>query len=260
MSLHALMVGSGRPQVAFLHGLFGQGRNWNRIAQALVPEYPSVLLDLPNHGRSPWTDGFDYRVWADIVAEDISERLGSAARLAVVGHSLGGKVAMMLALRHPTLVRGLVVMDIAPDASSHGYGMAGYVRAMRGLDLSRITDRRSADESLAPSIADPGVRAFLLQNLRQRHGAWSWQPNLDLLGEALPAISGWVDADAPPYEGPVLWVRGAQSEYVRDEHIAAMGRLFPAATLVTIPGAGHWVHTDAPEAVVDALRGFLDAL
>ena len=117
MSLHTRLVGPGRPNVLFMHGLFGQGRNWNSIAKDLLPQATSLLLDLPDHGHSPWSDHFSYVDMADAVAHDIDERLGSAAALTVVGHSRGGKVAMLLALRRPDLVRGLVVVDIAPESA-----------------------------------------------------------------------------------------------------------------------------------------------
>lgn len=256
MSLHSLLVGQGRPDVMFLHGLLGQGRNWLGIAKSLQDAVTSLLVDLPDHGRSPWTDSFGYAAMADAIADDISERMGSAASLAVVGHSLGGKVAMQLALRHPHLVRALVVVDIAPDDSSHGYGFGRLLRSMRHLDLATLTSRSDADQRLRPAVPDAVVRGFLLQNLHRSGGTFHWQPNLDLLLEALPAISGW-PATRGIYDGPVLQLRGGESEYVRDEHAEPMRALFPRVRLVTVPGAGHWVHSEAPDAVVSELRRFL---
>ena len=141
MSLHVRLVGPGRPNLLFLHGLFGQGRNWTGIAQGLLPEATSLLVDLPDHGHSPWSAEFSYESMADAVAADVSERLGSAAALTVVGHSMGGKVAMLLALRHPELVRGLAIVDIAPDDSSHGYGFGRLVDALLGLRLDGLESR-----------------------------------------------------------------------------------------------------------------------
>lgn len=257
MSLHVRLVGPGRPNLLFLHGLFGQGRNWTGIAQGLLPEATSLLVDLPDHGHSPWSAEFSYESMADAVAADVSERLGSAAALTVVGHSMGGKVAMVLALRHPELVRGLVIVDIAPDDSSHGYGFGRLVDALLGLRLDGLESRAAASDLLADEIADPVVRDFLLQNLRRHKGQWRWQCNLDLLSGALPQISGWPADASGSYGGPVLWIRGERSEYVREEHFAAMLALFPRAALLTVPDAGHWVHSDAPDAVTDGIRHYL---
>lgn len=257
MSLHTRLVGPGRPNLLFMHGLFGQGRNWNQIAKGLLPEATSLLLDLPDHGHSPRSGHFSYLEMADAVAHDIDERLGSAAGLTVVGHSMGGKVAMILALRRPDLVKGLVVVDIAPDDSSHGYGFARLVGALRSLDLKHVPSRAAASELIAGDIPEPAVRDFLLQNLRRKKGKWSWLLHLDMLADALPQISGWPSEATGRYDGPVLWIRGERSEYVRDEHFAPMMELFPRTALLTVPAAGHWVHSDDPDAVVGGIRNFL---
>lgn len=261
MELNAVQVGRGTPQVVFLHGLFGQGKNWLAVAKGLDNLGPCLLIDLPNHGRSPWTDDFGYAAMADAVADDLRRRLGPTASVVLVGHSMGGKTAMAVALRHPTLVRGLVVADIAPDDSSHGYGFGRLVRALRGLDLNAIDTRSDADAALAPAIADPGVRAFLLQNLhRTPRGGWSWQPNLALIESALPLISGWPRGISGRFHKPTLWLRGALSGYVRDEHLPAMQTLFPRVRLVTIPDAGHWLNADQPGAVTAAIADFVRGL
>lgn len=256
MSLFTHLVGPGRPRFAFLHGLFGQGRNWSAIAKGLADDGASLLVDLPNHGRSPWTDHFSYVGMADAVADDLLERLGSAANPVLVGHSMGGKTAMVLALRRPELVRGLVVVDIAPDDSSHGYGFGRLIAALRDLDLSRLSTREQADAALAVRVPDAGVRAFLLQNLHRTKQGFRWHPNLDLLARDLPHISGFPQVEGR-YDGPVLWLSGEDSGYVRDEHVAPMKALFPRAELVVVPGAGHWVHSDAPDFVVDAIHAFV---
>jgi pimeloyl-ACP methyl ester carboxylesterase len=257
LSLHTRLVGPGRPNLLFMHGLFGQGRNWAGIAQGLLPEATSLLLDLPDHGHSPWSNHFSYVDMADAVAHDLRERLGSAAALTVAGHSMGGKVAMVLALRHPELVRGLIVVDIAPDDTSHGYGFGHIVNALRSLELGEVTSRDEASEEIADEVPDAAVRDFLLQNLRRKKRGWAWLCNLGLLGNALPQISGWPADVTGRYVGPVLWIRGERSEYVREEHFPAMLSLFPRTALLTVAGAGHWLHSDDPDAVVAGLRDFL---
>lgn len=254
--LRTQLVGTGRPRFAFLHGLFGRGRNWFGVASALAERgYASVLFDLPNHGASAWTDEFSYPQMADAVAAEIDDRLGSAARLVVVGHSMGGKVAMLLALRRPDLVDALVVIDIAPTFSESIDGFPRLVAAMAAVELDKLHSRGDADTVIAERIADPAVRQFLLQNLRSRP-RWHWQPNLGLLSAQLPAIAGWPDPGPVTYPGAVLWLRGERSDYVRPEHEPQMRRYFPAVELRTIAGAGHWVQADQPEAVLAALLEF----
>lgn len=257
MSLHVRLVGPGRPNLLFLHGLFGQGRNWAGIAGSLQDVATSLLVDLPDHGHSPRSTRFSYEGMADAVAHDITERMGSAAGLTAVGHSMGGKVAMVLALRHPELVKGLVVVDIAPSGSSHGETFEHIIQTLGSLDLSTLPGRAEASELIADRVPDAGVRDFLLQNLRRRNGSWSWLMNLPLLGAALDDIYAWPEAVTGTYDGPVLWISGERSTYVREEHYAAMLALFPRTALLRVPDAGHWVHSDAPDAVTAGLRDFL---
>ncbi len=263
MGLFTQLVGDSRPDVVFLHGLFGRGKNWAGIARSLVDsEHSSVLLDLPNHGRSHWTDTVDYAQMADEVAEELRLRMGSAASVALVGHSMGGKVAMLLALQHPELVRRLVVVDIAPDISDQVRTSVPLVKAMRALDLDSLGSRGEAEQLLAADVDDPAVRQFLLQNLKRTRTAdnrngWQWELNLDLLGDHLDDVATWPDVRDVSYAGPVLWVGGSESPYIRPEHDAPMRALFPQVRLVWIEGAGHWVHADAPSELTAELATFL---
>jgi pimeloyl-ACP methyl ester carboxylesterase len=251
--LRTELVGDGRPRFAFLHGLFGRGRNWSAVAAALADQgHPSVLFDLPNHGGSPWTDTFSYPSMADAVAAELELRLGSAARIIVVGHSMGGKVAMMLALSRPELVEALAVVDIAPANSEGSDDFGALVTALRSVDLDQVGSRGEVEAALAGPIPDDDTRLFLMQNLRARP-RWHWQPNLALLHASLPAVEDWPDPGAVSYPGPVRWIRGERSPYVRPEHLATMQRLFPAVVLHTVAGAGHWVHADDPAAVIAEL-------
>jgi pimeloyl-ACP methyl ester carboxylesterase len=187
--LHTTTYGDTGSRIVFLHGLFGQGRNWTQIAKALTPEHRSLLVDLPHHGRSEWSDEFDFLDIADQVAQ-----LWSADDpVTLVGHSLGGKVAMVLALRHPELVDRLCVVDVSPVGYAGDREFAGYIEAMQGLDLSTISQRSDAEVALADAVPSDTVRGFLLQNLRRDGDSWRWQVNLDVLGEDLAEIGGWPD-------------------------------------------------------------------
>lgn len=257
MPLHTSEHGETGSPVVFLHGLFGQGRNWTQIGKALADRHRAVLVDLPHHGRSPWAEEFSYGAMAEEVAALLTEQGPSA----VVGHSMGAKVAMLVALRRPDLVERLCVVDMSPVRYRSSDGFADLVAAMRGLDLDAVHSRGTADELLSAQIPDPGVRGFLLQNLRRDGQEWRWQMNLDVLGESLGELADWPEeelADATPYSGPVLWVAGEMSDYVRQEYDAAMERWFPRKRQVTVKGAGHWVHSEQPAVFIEVLRRFLD--
>jgi pimeloyl-ACP methyl ester carboxylesterase len=254
--LHTASLGDSGSLVVFCHGLFGQGKNWTTVAKRLADDHRVLLVDMPNHGRSAWTETFDYGAAADQVADLLS----ADDPAALVGHSMGGKIAMLVALRHRELVDRLCVVDVSPVDYRHASEFAGYISAMQRLDLTTLERRAQADEQLADAVPNPVVRSFLLQNLRHHGDEWSWQPNLDLLARDLEAIGGWPEEDlagVSPYDGPVLWVAGAKSDYVTDEYVAAMDRWFPRNRQVTVKGAGHWVHSEQPDVFVEVMRRFL---
>jgi pimeloyl-ACP methyl ester carboxylesterase len=266
-------VGDAGPRVVFVHGLFGQGKNWTTIARGLSDRHRVTLLDLPNHGHSPWTDRVDYLDMAELVATEL-EHLGEPVTL--VGHSMGGKVAMQLALRRPELLRALVVVDVAPasypptggrtdDPDEEASPFAAYIEAMRAMDLDAVKTRDDADAALRSAVPSRMVRSFLLQSLVREgpgtDGGWRWRLNLELLERDLGELRGF--PDPPPgasFDGPVLWIAGANSAYVLPGDRPHMDALFPATRLVRIKNAGHWVHSEQPEIFLETLRRFLDAV
>jgi pimeloyl-ACP methyl ester carboxylesterase len=177
---------------------------------------------------------------------------------------MGGKVAMLVALRHPELVARLCVVDVSPVAYREAGEFPGYIEAMKALDLGSISTRAEADAALREAVPSHTVRAFLLQNLRRSDEGgtgWRWQMNLQGLGESLDALRGWPEealTDLAPYEGPVLWIAGATSDYVRPEYAETMERLFPKVRRVTVKEAGHWVHSEQPVIFQQVLERFLD--
>jgi pimeloyl-ACP methyl ester carboxylesterase len=255
--LHTTELGESGSGVVFCHGLFGQGRNFTAIGKALADEHRVVLVDMPDHGRSPWSERFDYVTAADQVADLLS----AEDPVTLVGHSMGGKIAMLVALRHPELVARLVVVDVAPVAYDHADEFARYIEAMQAIDLDTLERRSQAEAALEDAVPDPTVRGFLLQNLRRDGDHWRWSLNLGLLGHDLDLITGWPEEalkDTAPYEGPVLWVCGAESSYVRDDYAEAMSRWFPRNRRVTVKGAGHWVHSEQPQVFIEVLKQFVD--
>ena len=255
--IHRVQIGDAGPRIVLLHGLFGQGKNWTSIAKALSDRARVIMVDLPNHGRSGWTEHVTYPELAVAVA-DVLQADGEDP-FSVVGHSMGGKVAMAMALLQPRLVERLVVADVAPVRYARISGFADYVTGMRSIDLGRLRTRAEADARLQPYVPDDVVRSFLLQNLRRDPDSptgWRWQMNLSLLGGRLSDLGDWPALPTPPYEGPVLWVAGARSDYVLGAYGPAMRALFPRTQLVTIKNAGHWVHSEQPEVFLAALRRF----
>jgi pimeloyl-ACP methyl ester carboxylesterase len=255
--LHTTTIGDRGSPIVFCHGLFGQGRNWTQIAKALATDHRTLLVDLPHHGRSRWTEHFDF---VDI-ADQVAGLMSADDPVTLVGHSMGGKVAMVLALRHPELVERLCVVDVSPVPYGRASEFAGYIAAMQQLDLGALDQRSDADAALAGAVPSPTVRGFLLQNLRREGDSWRWQVNLDVLGEELAEVTDWPEEQLQgmaPYAGPVLWIGGERSDYVRDEYAGAMDRWFPRNRRVTIRNAGHWVHSEQPEVFVQVLRQFVD--
>ncbi len=247
--------GSGSP-VLMLHGLFGSGMNWRSIAQRLAARHRVYTLDLRNHGDSPPADAMDYPA----IAEDVRAFLDAhrLAPVAVLGHSMGGKAAMTLALSHPQRVERLIIVDVAPVAYPHDYD--GILEALIRLDVATLQSRREADQRLARFITDPRLRGFLLHNLRQGANGWRWRINLAEIQANMEAITGF---SSPPqgrvYPGKVLFIRGERSPYVATEYHGSIERLFPQAQIHTIEAAGHWLHAEKPTAFMATVQDFLAA-
>jgi esterase len=247
---------AGAPPLAILHGLFGSGRNWASIAQRLAAHRRVIAFDLRNHGASAWAGGMQYGEMAEDLLAALDER--GCRRSALLGHSMGGKVAMMAALRDPDMVERLVVVDIAPVPYPPRH--LAEVRAMRALDLTGIKRRAEADRILAATIPDAAERGFLLQNLVFEDGRARWRLNLEAIEREMPVLAGFpAVADNAVYRSPVLFVGGANSDYLPPEQEPAIRRLFPNARIERIENAGHWVHAEQPAAFLHTVEPFLAA-
>ncbi|WP_428488673.1 alpha/beta fold hydrolase [Rhodopila sp.] len=250
MILHTLQSGEG-PPVALLHGLFGAARNWGAIQRAIAPHFRVVALDMRNHGDSPHASDLGYATQA----EDVRETLQSLGieTAAVIGHSMGGKAAMAMALRWPGRVGRLLVADIAPVDYQHGN--EAIARAMAAIPLSPTLSLQQADAMLASAVPSAEIRAFLLQNLR--FGAQPrWRIGLAEITAAIADLEGWAKLPGS-YAGPALFVTGDRSDYVRDEHRPIIRSQFGAARFVAVKRAGHWVHADNPAGFLSVLQAFL---
>lgn len=253
MILNSIEAGSG-PDVLLLHGLFGAAKNLGVIARALSARRRVVSIDLRNHGDSPHDAEMTYPVMAADVAETAAA-LG-VTRAVVIGHSMGGKTAMMLALTRPDMVERLAVLDIAPVTYHHGY--EAFVAGMRKIIPTPAMTRHEADAALADYVPEAAFRSFLLNNLLLGEHA-HWRLGLEEIAAAMPNLLRWDDPDAAPFGGKAVFIRGANSDYVKAGTEEKIKARFPQATIETVDGAGHWLHAEQPKAVIAALERFLDA-
>ncbi len=262
LNLHLRQYGEDAPgaiPLVLVHGLFGAAANWHGIARRLAGERRVLVPDLRNHGESPWDERMDYPAMAaDLVALLDAQGI---SRAHLVGHSMGGKAAMWLALTAPARLGSLVVADIAPVVYPGRHG--ALVRALAALPLSDLEDRRDADASLAAAIPAAPVRDYLLQNLvhdAPQAGAsagWRWRLNLAVLARAMDDILGFPAAEDRQFPGPALFLYGSRSDYVTGAGLPSIRARFPLARLRAIPNAGHWVYADQPDAFANAVAGFL---
>ncbi|WP_424978935.1 alpha/beta fold hydrolase [Leisingera sp. S232] len=242
---------TSKPPLLIAHGLYGSARNWGVIAKRLSDERQVIAVDMRNHGDSPRADSHTYPELAADLAAVIAAHGG---QMDVIGHSMGGKAAMMLALNHAQAVRKLVVADIAPVA--YGHTQIQYIHAMKSLDLARIERRPEAAAQLAEAGVEPALQSFFTQSLDLPNKRWKL--NLDALADQMPNIMSFPQADAA-WDGPTLFLSGSASDYVLPEHREEICARFPNARFAKLPGAGHWLHAEKPREFEAAARVFLNA-
>jgi esterase len=255
MMLNMIVTGTdtNQPPVLLAHGLFGSGKNLGGLARRLAETRRVISVEMRNHGDSFHDPDHSYPALADDLAQVILAQGGQAD---VLGHSMGGKAAMMLALTRPALVRKLVVMDIAPYAYAHS--QTALIDAMEAMDMSGLRLRSEADARLAANIDEPGIRAFLLQSLDLKADPPRWKYNLTALRDQMPLLVGWPeDAPKASYDGPTLFLAGAESDYCREPQVEAIRAYFPQAKIRYFAGAGHWLHADRPAEVAEVVAEFL---
>ncbi len=239
--------------VVILHGLLGSLDNWQSLARRLSEKYHVITVDQRNHGKSPHDDSMSY----ELMAADIQEFLDGLnfPSVYLMGHSMGGKVAMQFALNYPDRVEKMIVVDVAPKA--YGRGHDDVFSALFAVDLSTIKSRNDARSTMELFIHQEQVIQFLLKNLqRSKEGIWSWKPDIAVLYKFYNKIRGAIHCDWP-FNNPVLFIKGGLSDYITLEDEAAISNTFPNSDLITIPNTGHWVHAEAPEAFFEALSQFL---
>jgi len=234
-----------------LHGFFASSRNWRQIAEKLSAEFHVTVPDMRNHGASPHDPVMDYPAMAADLLELIESRGMPSVNL--LGHSMGGKIAMWFALNYPGIVNKLIIVDIAPVSYAHSFDPL--IDALKALPLAEIVNRKQAETLLSSAIPETAYRQFLLQNLVLANGKYHWRVDLDIFSETSANIAAFPDsAHLTPYLQDTLFVAGEQSTYVKPADIRA---LFPEATVTSVAGAGHWLHVQQPAVFIGLVENFL---
>ena len=236
------------PPIMIIHGLYGSGRNWGVIAKRLSDKFYVVTIDLRNHGESPWFDSHNYHDMADDLVEVITYL---KIKPNIIGHSMGGKAAMVLALKNPDLVERLLIADIAPVTYKHD--QSKFIEAMQKIDLSKVERRSDAIMALSNYVEDKSLQNFFTQSLDLK--TKTWKLNLDILSSEMHEILGFPKIDGK-FSGHTLFFRGEQSEYIRAEHREIINSLFTKARFATLKDAGHWLHAEKPREFENAARLF----
>ena len=236
------------PPVMIVHGLYGSGKNWGVIAKRLSDQFFVITVDLRNHGDSPWLDTHNYHVMADDLVEVINSL---NIKPNIIGHSMGGKAAMVLALKHPNLVRNLIIADIAPVKYEHDQSQ--FIEAMQKVDLSKVEKRSDATLALSKFVEDKSLQNFFTQSLDIK--AKRWKLNLKVLRSEMSEILSFPKIESE-FSGHSLFLKGEKSDYIKSEHRKLIKSLFTKARFATFKEAGHWLHAEKPREFESAARLF----
>jgi pimeloyl-ACP methyl ester carboxylesterase len=252
MQLFYRRLGEGKPLI-ILHGVFGNSDNWLTISKKIAERYDVFLLDQRNHGQSPHSEVFDYQSMTDDLLEFIETH--QLEEPIIVGHSMGGKVAMNFALQNPQKVSRLVVVDIAPRAYPPHHD--AILKGLKNMPLATLTSRKEADDQLALYVSELSTRQFLLKNLyRTEEGQFAWRINLPVIDRQMPVILGSITSNTT-FEKPTLFMGGELSKYIQPQDHEQIRALFPNVSIRFVKGAGHWVQAEKPEGFLEELFHFL---
>ena len=247
-------AGQGEP-LLILHGLFGSSRNWQSLARQYAGHFDVISVDLRNHGQSFHAPQMDYRV----MAEDVSALINSVdvADCLVIGHSMGGKVALQLAIDQPQLLKRMVIADIAPVSYRHDHNAT--LEALMAVELEQVNSRADADQQMQAYIPEAALRAFLLQNLVRQDSHWQWRVNLDAIESHMAELTSFQLPAAKFIDLPALFIYGTRSNYVGETEKTVIQQQFRRAKLLPIEGAGHWLHAEKPDIFLQATLDYLKA-
>jgi len=255
MNLFYREYGSGQPAI-ILHGLYGQSDNWVTVGRRIADQFHVYIPDQRNHGQSPHTATHSFPAMADDLAQFIEDH--EIENPVLIGHSMGGKVAMTYALENPGMVNKLVVIDISPRKYPERLTHTQIIGQMLSIDLEKVTTRTEVEKILETRITDTRVRMFILKNLYYKlHGKLAWRLNLEAINQSIDLIFDGI-RNENQYAGPTLFIKGGKSDYILDSDVPLITNLFPEAVIKTISGASHWIHADAPEELCALLSDFLE--
>ncbi len=253
MKLHYRSVGQGEPLI-ILHGLFGASDNWISVGKKLESQYQVFLLDQRNHGSSTHNDEWNYEVMAEDVKEFMQDQ--NMDKAIIMGHSMGGKVAMTFAKQYPAMLTDLIVVDIGPKY--YPVHHQTILHGLRSIDLDTLSSRQDADNQLSSMIPEMGIRQFLLKNLgRGKDNQFNWKINLDVIENQIENVGEEIPLKKV-FDRRCLFVRGQKSNYILDDDLPELAIRFPEYRLKTINQAGHWVHAEKPAEFLEALKSYLD--
>jgi esterase len=252
MNLFYKTEGQGQPLI-ILHGLFGSADNWLTLAKRFGKYRKVYLLDQRNHGSSPHDADFSYAAMVNDLKQFLM--IHDIFKPDILGHSMGGKVAMGFAVKYPDLVNKLMVIDIAPKTYPIRHDVI--LEGLKAIDIARVTKRQEADDELAEYVEDIGIRQFLLKNLkRSTTGGYEWKMNLEVIYDNIANVGEGLGAE-DQFSHETLFVRGSLSSYILDEDLVEIKKYFPKSNLITIQGASHWVHAEKPAELSTVIEDFL---
>ena len=254
LTLYSRKVGENGPDFVVLHGLFGSGKNWRSFAGSLEEDFQVWTLDARNHGDSPHADSMSYQQMAEDVVRFFDEN--ELENVILLGHSMGGKTAMQLALRFPDRIAALIVVDIAPVCYDHQQKQLKLIEAMQGLHLEAEMSRSDIEKKLALKIPEKRLLSFLMTNLYRQNGQFQWRIGLEQIAAGMPYLLNYPEVNSV-FEGPVQFIGGENSAYLKFEYHALIRKKFPESRITMLKNCGHWLHVEQPAAFQKTVNEFL---
>ena len=254
LTLYSRKVGENGPDFVVLHGLFGSGKNWRSFAGSLEEDFQVWTLDARNHGDSPHADSMSYQQMAEDVVRFFDGN--ELENVILLGHSMGGKTAMQLALRFPDRIAALIVVDIAPVCYDHQQKQLKLIEAMQGLHLEAEMSRSDIEKKLALKIPEKRLLSFLMTNLYRQNGLFQWRIGLEQIAAGMPYLLNYPEVNSV-FEGPVQFIGGENSAYLKFEYHALIRKNFPESRITMLKNCGHWLHVEQPAAFQKTVNEFL---
>mgnify|MGYP000058927849 FL=1 len=254
IALYSRKVGENGPDFVVLHGLFGSGKNWRSFAGSLEDDFQVWTLDARNHGDSPHADSMSYQQMAEDVARFFVEN--ELENVVLLGHSMGGKTAMQLALQFPDRIAALIVVDIAPVCYDHLHKQLKLIEAMQELHIAVEMSRSEIEKKLALKIPEKRLLSFLMTNLNRQNGQFQWRIGLEQIAAGMQELLNYPELKSV-FKGPVQFIGGENSAYLKFEYHALIRKYFPESRITMLENCGHWLHVEQPAAFQKTVNEFL---